>query len=152
MINHPASTGGAYRDRHGRWMRDAMDALVSPGERDRCGWQSRVVLIPRRWDQVLGDDPETTVATKPGTPRERGISHKTIVQGMPVVRRACGDCRLLFLLGGPWVRPAPGIPCALPFEGDGKAKLGQIHAARTLLLIPPSLPRSHASPRVALAD
>jgi hypothetical protein len=28
----PASTRGAYRDRHGRWMRDAMDALPSPDE------------------------------------------------------------------------------------------------------------------------
>jgi len=26
----------------------------------------------------------------------------------------CGHCRLLFLFaGGPWVRPSPGIPCAL---------------------------------------
>jgi hypothetical protein len=26
---HPAPTGGAYRDRHGRWMRDAMDAQAA---------------------------------------------------------------------------------------------------------------------------
>jgi hypothetical protein len=26
---YPAPTGGAYRDRHGRWMRDAMDVLAA---------------------------------------------------------------------------------------------------------------------------
>jgi hypothetical protein len=30
--SHPASTRGAYRDRHGRWVRDAMDAGVSKDE------------------------------------------------------------------------------------------------------------------------
>src|SRR6201995_2146638 len=29
---------------------------------------SRVVLIPRRWDQANGDDPFATGASKPGTP------------------------------------------------------------------------------------
>jgi len=33
-------------------MRDAMDAFVLPDEQSECGWQSRVVLIPRRWDQA----------------------------------------------------------------------------------------------------
>jgi len=49
-----ASARGAYRDRHGRWARDATDALVSPDERCRRGRQSRVVLTPRRWRQVGG--------------------------------------------------------------------------------------------------
>jgi hypothetical protein len=45
---------------------------------------------------------------------------KTIAQGMPVdpappvVTAAC-----FFVAGGPWVRPSPGIPCAL-FEFEGK--------------------------------
>jgi hypothetical protein len=50
---HPVPTGGAYRDRHGRWARDAMDAGSA---RDECaghGRRSRSVLIPRRWYQVL---------------------------------------------------------------------------------------------------
>jgi len=55
LCAHPASAGGAYRDRHGRGKRDAMDALVSPDERCERGRQRRVVLIPRRWDQVLRD-------------------------------------------------------------------------------------------------
>ena len=41
-------------NRHGRWVRDAMDALVSQGERCRCVRQNRVVLTPRRWCQVGG--------------------------------------------------------------------------------------------------
>jgi hypothetical protein len=31
-------------------MRDAMDAFVLRDEQNKRGWQSRVVLIPRRWD------------------------------------------------------------------------------------------------------
>jgi hypothetical protein len=31
-----------------------------------CGWRSRVVLIPRRWDQPPGQEPGGTVAKKPG--------------------------------------------------------------------------------------
>jgi len=30
---HPASIGGAYRDRHGRWVRDAVDAAAAQDER-----------------------------------------------------------------------------------------------------------------------
>jgi hypothetical protein len=47
------STRGALRDRHERWARDAMDTLAAPDERGQSGRRSRVVLIPRRWDQVL---------------------------------------------------------------------------------------------------
>jgi hypothetical protein len=32
MVCHPAPARGALRDRHGRWARDAMDALTSPDE------------------------------------------------------------------------------------------------------------------------
>ena len=64
---------GAFRDRHGRWAWDAVDAAASgaqrgcragwrkarersPSERTRCcsGRQNRVVLTPRRWRQVRG--------------------------------------------------------------------------------------------------
>jgi hypothetical protein len=53
---------GAYRDRHGRWVRDAVDAAASGAlanrradERRFRGRRSRVVLAPRRWRQA-GDD------------------------------------------------------------------------------------------------
>jgi hypothetical protein len=47
-----APTRGALRDRHECWARDAMGALASPDERHRCARRNRVVLIPRRWNQV----------------------------------------------------------------------------------------------------
>src|SRR6202035_5891961 len=50
---HPASTRGAFRDRHGRWVRDAVDADSALTKALICGRQSRVVLTPRRWRQVL---------------------------------------------------------------------------------------------------
>src|ERR1700757_217281 len=63
------STRGAYRDRHGRWRQDAMDVLACSDEARECGRQRRVVLISRRWDQVLqAMICEATVATKPGSP------------------------------------------------------------------------------------
>jgi len=66
---HPASTQrGASANRHERWGRDAMDALVRLDEARGCGRQRRVVLAPRRWRQVLGDDLKATGAIKPGTP------------------------------------------------------------------------------------
>jgi hypothetical protein len=49
----PVPTRGALRDRHERWERDAVDADVPKDERRVCVRQSRVVLAPRRWRQVL---------------------------------------------------------------------------------------------------
>jgi hypothetical protein len=49
-IPHPQ---GAYRDRHGRWARDAMDAACQETNDIARGRRSRVVLTPRRWRQVL---------------------------------------------------------------------------------------------------
>jgi hypothetical protein len=51
---HPAPIGGAARDRHGRWERDAMDAWAALDGRGRCGRRNRGVLISRRWDQAGG--------------------------------------------------------------------------------------------------
>jgi hypothetical protein len=49
----PFLPGGALRDRHECWARDAMDAAALPDEARLRGRQRRVVLIPRRWDQAL---------------------------------------------------------------------------------------------------
>jgi hypothetical protein len=73
LIPPSRRTRGAYRDRHGRRARDAMDAVAfcargdgragrKTCERsqsaltrdDCCGRRSRVVLTPRRWRQVCG--------------------------------------------------------------------------------------------------
>src|SRR5277367_3469987 len=60
---------------------------------------------------------------------------KTIAQGMPVdpappvVTAAC-----FFVAGGPWVRPSPGIPCALFSSARAKlpANLGRLARRETL--------------------
>jgi hypothetical protein len=85
-------TRGAYRDRHGRGARDAMDAAVRKTSAFRRGRPSRVVPIPRRWDQACD---MAMSALAPGTPRrrrwlsspahrgEREAAVNTIVRGMP---------------------------------------------------------------------
>ena len=47
-----------------------MDAVVSQDGRHAADERNRVVLIPRRWDQVLGDT-KATEANKPGLRGER---------------------------------------------------------------------------------
>jgi hypothetical protein len=50
---HPARQGRCASSRV--LGRDAVDALLSPDERQRRGRPRRVVLISRRWDQALRD-------------------------------------------------------------------------------------------------
>src|ERR1700720_2636158 len=50
----PASSRGAFRDRHGRGRRDAVDMDGAADESALRGRRSRVVLPPRRWRQVCG--------------------------------------------------------------------------------------------------
>jgi hypothetical protein len=45
-------TRGALRGRHGRWVRDAVDADSAFDEWRDSGRRSRVVLTPRRWCQA----------------------------------------------------------------------------------------------------
>jgi hypothetical protein len=136
---HPAPAGGALRvvtnvgeGCDGRvWPR-----LTSDGPDGR---PSRVVLIPRRWDQARGRTHGRRRLSSPVLRGDHEAAVKTIVQGMPdrsglpVVTnsyafytciRGCG-CGL-----------APGIPCALPQPGEGNrlAKLGCLRAARCDLL------------------
>ena len=82
-IPHPQR--GAYRDRHGRrrGMRWTFSHRLTSDA--GSGRQSRVVLAPRRWREpglMLRITPGT-VTKKPDRRRERGISRKTIAQGMP---------------------------------------------------------------------
>jgi len=107
---HPASTGGAYRDRHGRRKRDAVDAgmLSALARRRKHPWRTAKACgpdLPTLGSSLRATSPQATVATKPGHRGERAISVKTIAQGMPdcfgvpVVTAAC-----FFVAGGPWVR------------------------------------------------
>jgi hypothetical protein len=62
---------------------DAMDTRDIADEGYRRGRSSRVVLIPRRWDQAAQKICAAMVAKKPGTPGRARNSRKTIAQGMP---------------------------------------------------------------------
>jgi len=115
---HPDSTGGAARDRHGRWERDAMDARAALDGRGRCGRRNRGVLTPRRWCQVSRAIREATVAKTLGTPGSPRISRKPSRRECRIVRRYLWWLPpAFFVAGGPWVRPASGIPCALLDRG-----------------------------------
>ncbi len=120
---HPVPARGAYRDRHGRRLRDAMDAAAS-ARAIACG---RMVLS--RTAKPCGPDAPTLafklvmmlritlmmVARKPGHQGERVISRQPIAQEMPGVPVTCGDypvCTLPFA-HGLRVHRAPGVSCAL---------------------------------------
>jgi hypothetical protein len=90
----PEPTRGAFRDRHERWVRDAMDVLATPDERCEYVRRNRVVLIPRRWDQACkmamsaeADTPgfASDGGNKARSPGRARISRQTIAQGMPYV-------------------------------------------------------------------
>jgi hypothetical protein len=109
---HPVPHRGAFRDRHGRRARDAVDAAAfardgiagqverpvsdqqHADERRCCVRRSRVVLTPRRWRQGCGYwvgptgrghniSPQTTVAKKPGHRGARNKPLKPLRAGMP---------------------------------------------------------------------
>jgi hypothetical protein len=86
---HPAPTGGAARDRHdtldaGCDGREDVQARLSRRRKHPRGRRNRVVLIPRRWDQVRGlamsafgptrRDQRATEAKEQGTPGRARIS------------------------------------------------------------------------------
>jgi hypothetical protein len=115
----PALSRGAFRDRHGRWARDAMDAgCVADEQRLARGRRSRVVLTPRRRRQIGGGnsaDDGDNKARSPGRARRKPL--KPLRAGMPGESGwTCGDyARVLVSLSHARlrVRRAPGIPHAL---------------------------------------
>jgi hypothetical protein len=65
------------------------------------------------------------------SPGRSRINRKPIAQGRPDVRPCLWFCRVLFVARGPWVRPAPGLPCALCyFEGQSQGITRATRAAR----------------------
>ena len=97
--------------------------------RIRCGRSSRVVVVPRRWDQVRGHAISALRPkrrrhgrrrlTSPVLRREREVSRKPLRRECRMFRPTCTDLWASFLFSprALRVRPAPGIPCALSFEG-----------------------------------
>jgi hypothetical protein len=63
--------------------RDAVDAARHKTNDVARVRRSRVVLTPRRWCQVGGNQPLMMVARKPGHQGEREVSRKTTAQGRP---------------------------------------------------------------------
>jgi hypothetical protein len=135
-----ARSRGAFRDRHERWVRDAMDAMTRVDEACRCGRPSRMVLAPRRWRQVLrvGDvGPSVRHAAQgdgdyqarhPGESTEQPLT--PLRREGRMMRRTCGDYSCAFFTAheAAGAVVAPGFPCALHGERGhiNNAKPGQI--------------------------
>src|SRR6202022_2229942 len=67
--------------------RVVMDAFGAAGGCHRGGRASRVVLIPRRWDQPLGQEPGGWWLKRPDT-------RESAEQAVKPLRRECRSCRL----------------------------------------------------------
>ena len=152
---HPASPGGTARDRHERWRQGAVDVKVFsvPQARRRRQLHGRA--------KACGPDPPTLGSSlcQDVSQRRRWLQ-SPVHRGERAISRkpSRGECRMfwlnlwylppaLFVAGGPWVRPAPGIPRALLISRATKdASPGQCHAAGMRTHVPrhrdPSAPRN----------
>jgi hypothetical protein len=121
-------TRGALRDRHERWVRDAMDVSARETKRAGYGRQSRVVLIPRRWDQARRRIHGRRGLTSPVPRGDHGISRNTVAQGVPVCfgGPVVTNSRTFYLRtrGCGCARHA-GIPCSLSLWRVGFPELGR---------------------------
>ena len=125
---HPASIRGAFRHRHERGKRDAVDALVSRGERRKSGRaKSCGPVPPTLGSSLLVIFRQATVAKRPGTPGERADRPLTpIAQGRPacfggpVVTNACAYLTARAAMGAQNTRPSlrplsfRGVACTKP--------------------------------------
>jgi hypothetical protein len=129
-IRVPPPLKGAFRDRHGRWVRDAVDALALQDEQGlrrtakSCGPDIPTLISSfaevsarRRWQQ---------------SPAHRGDhegSRKTIARGMPgdsgVTVVTMLVCFFIFAHKAAGACDAPGIPCALSFFRGQAQQLGR---------------------------
>jgi hypothetical protein len=64
------------------------------------------------------------------SPGRSRISRKTVARGMPAApAEPVVLPRAFFVARGPWVQPAPGIPCALDRRGDNRLASGRTQIA-----------------------
>jgi hypothetical protein len=118
----PCPLRGALRDRHERWVRDAVDALATQDERcERRTAKSCGPDAPTLASSLSGVIPaQATVAKEPGHRGEHEVTVKTIARGKPgelaepVVTMLV--CFVLFRTRGCGCGHAPGFPCALCFS------------------------------------
>jgi hypothetical protein len=124
ILPHSRGVSRSSRTRGGmRWTQAALLTRACAG-----GRRSRVVLTPRRWRQVCGGNSAgdgDNKARSPGRARRKPL--KPLRREGRVSRRTCGDysCAFYPLHTRLRVRRAPGFPCALVFEGTGRAQLGR---------------------------
>ena len=142
---HPArpdsTRRGVSADRHERGKLDAMDVPALRDEQGRADERNRAVPTPRRWRQASRETfARATEANKPGTPGRPRISRKPSRRECRLIRLNLWSLPPAFLFaGGPWVRPAPGIPCALLFqEGDAGERNSVGLPSRERDVLPPS--------------
>jgi hypothetical protein len=120
--SHPAlaTEGVSLTLRH--VARGAMDAHLPQSGRQGRVRPSRVVLIPRRWDQAAQAIARRRGPKSPVPRGEHGVSRKAIAQGKPgCAGCTCSPCPCASAHGMPVcsgardlrVPPAPGFPCAL---------------------------------------
>jgi hypothetical protein len=133
---HPARLEGVSRSSR-NVVRGAMAALERSGRgalvrtAKSCGRDSPTLGSTLRAQEAGG-----TVANKPGTPARARISRNTIARGMPVVSaEPVVTAACVLVAGGPWVRPASGIPRALLFfraarywQNPGEMRRGIVEA------------------------
>jgi hypothetical protein len=110
-----ASTRGAYRDRHGRRKRDAMD--VSARKTSAADTYGKIVWSwrPDAGVKLVRDERGSDGGYQARHSRESAYTPSNrSCRECRMFRRTCGNCRLLFLLqaGHRCVR-CTGIPCAL---------------------------------------
>jgi hypothetical protein len=97
-----------------RWAYWRRARFIRADERRRCGRKSCGPGLPTLRPSCADTIRAAMGATRPGPQGEHDISVKTIAQGMPDDRLNLWFLpRAFFTARGPWVRPSPGIPCAL---------------------------------------
>ena len=117
----PVPIRGAFRDRHKRGMGCGGRGCAFDEQRKRVR-RSRVVLAPRCWRQALGR--QRLGGDGDNKPAHRGghdISRKAIAQGMSECLRSpvCSCAAFLRSFARETAgERAPGIPCALCFQGQ----------------------------------
>jgi len=105
--------------------------VLARDERDQCVRQNRVVLASRRWGQARARRTRGRWRlSSPALQGEHEISRQTVAQGMPDVSAYLWWLPpAFFVAGGPWVRRAPGIPCALWLKGTTKMQNSGVKCA-----------------------
>jgi hypothetical protein len=129
--SRPAPPRGAFRDRHERWRRDAVDAVGAKDGRRRRGRRSRVVLTPSRRCQVGGSTRRRRWQKSAAHRGEHEGNRKTIARGMPGVAGVTVVTTLvcfLFCTQGCGRIARPAFPAPSDFHGAGLflANLGRI--------------------------